>query len=232
MSRTARFLAAAVLLLLCGCVGWNRNIPSHAPPLAAPAPLPKPPAGLPPAVAPPPAAKLPPPVQPPVAPPPAVIAADRAYASGETAMTEKNFERALEMFAAAWKENPGHAGVEKDFPKAVSSLKAEGDEAFQRGRLEESGKHWSAALRYMSHPAAKGNSLSFKKNDLRASIDKLSSSLMEKGLIEYRKGNLEAAIAIWKSILAYEPTHAEAARSVKTASTQLENLKKITPPPK
>ncbi|PWB62422.1 MAG: hypothetical protein C3F14_09950 [Deltaproteobacteria bacterium] len=145
-------------------------------------------------------------------------------------MAEKNYERALELFAAAWKESPGHPGVEKDFPKAISSLKAEGDEAFLRGRLEESGKRWSAALRSLSHPAAKGNSYSFTKNDLRASIDKLSANLMEKGLIEYRKGNLEAAIAVWKSILSYEPTHAEAARSVKTASTQLENLKKITQP--
>jgi tetratricopeptide (TPR) repeat protein len=145
-------------------------------------------------------------------------------------MAEKNYERALEMFAAAWKENPGYPGVEREFPKAISFLKAEGDEAFQRGRLEESGRHWSAALRSMSHPAAKGNSFSFTKNDLRSSIDKLSASLMEKGLIEYRKGNLETAIALWKSILAYEPSHAEAARSVKTASTQLENLKKITKP--
>jgi tetratricopeptide (TPR) repeat protein len=145
-------------------------------------------------------------------------------------MAEKNYERALELFAAAWKESPGYPGVEENFPKALSSLKAEGDEAFRHGRLEESGRRWSAALRFLSHPAAKGTSFSFTRNDLRAGIDKLSASLMEKGLIEYRKGNLEAAIALWKSILSYEPTHAEAARSVKTASTQLENLKKITLP--
>jgi hypothetical protein len=53
---------------------------------------------------------------------------------------------------------------------------------------------------------------------------------MEKGLVEYRKGNIEAAIASWKSILAYDPSHAEALRSVRTAATQLENLKKINPP--
>jgi tetratricopeptide (TPR) repeat protein len=221
----ACLLAAAVLLLLLhGCGGWNRNIPSHAPPQEPPPPPP------PTSVAPPPSAAFPPPVRPPAAPPPRFIpAADRAYASGQAAMAEKNYERAVELFAAAWKESPGYPGLEEDFPKALSSLKAEGDEAFRHGRMEESGRRWSAALRYLSHPAVKGNSFPFTKNDLRANIDKLSANLMEKGLIEYRKGNLEAAIAVWKSILSYEPAHAEAARSVKTASTQLENLKKITP---
>jgi hypothetical protein len=53
---------------------------------------------------------------------------------------------------------------------------------------------------------------------------------MEKGLVEYRKGNLGSAIASWRTILSYDPSHAEAARSVQTATTQLENLKKIGPP--
>jgi tetratricopeptide (TPR) repeat protein len=145
-------------------------------------------------------------------------------------MAEANYERALEMFSAAWKESPGHAGVAKEFPEALVGLKNGGDEAFRQGRLEEAGRRWSAALRFLAHPAEKGKPLPFAKADLRASIDRLSASLMEKGLVEYRKGNLEAAIASWRAILSYDPSHAEAARSVQTATIQLENLKKIAPP--
>jgi tetratricopeptide (TPR) repeat protein len=144
-------------------------------------------------------------------------------------MAEGNHERALEAFSTAWKERPGHAGVAKSFPEALIGLKNAGDEAYRRGRLEEAGRRWSAALRYMSHPAEKGRPLPFARGDLRSSIDRLSASLMEKGLSEYRKGNLEAAIASWRAILSYDPSHGEAARSVQTATTQLENLKKITP---
>ncbi|MBI5342938.1 MAG: hypothetical protein HZB63_06450 [Deltaproteobacteria bacterium] len=169
-------------------------------------------------------------VPPPVAAPPAVSQADLAYAAGETAMEEANFERALEMFAAAWKYSPGHPGVSKSFPDALFRLKNSGDDAFRRGLLEEAGRHWSAALRFASHPAEKGKPLPFTKTEIRAAIDRTSSNLMEKGLVEYRKGNIEGAIASWRSILAYDPSHAEAARSVQTASTQLENLKKISPP--
>jgi len=146
-------------------------------------------------------------------------------------MADVNYERALEYFSAAWKESPGHPGVSRDFPEALISLKKSGDEAMNQGRLEDAGKRWEATIRYMGHPAAnKGKTLPFTKAELREAIDKLSASLMEKGIVDYRKGNLEAAIASWKSILAYDPNHAEAARSVQTASTQLENLKKINPP--
>ena len=146
-------------------------------------------------------------------------------------MAEGNLERSLELFTAAWKEYPDHAGVARDFPDVLSHLKTSGDEAYRQGRIEEAGKRWTAALRYSAILADKGIPVPFAKNEVRAGIDRSSASLMEKGLVEYRKGNLESAIAIWKSILAYDPSHAEAARSVRTASTQLENLKKISPPP-
>ncbi len=223
MRRPACFLAALILLTAFGCAKRVAAPPTASPVPAQPA--------EPVAVAPPEPASLPPAkpdVSPP--PPPAVAPADRAYASGVAAMSEGNYERALEMFANAWKESPGHPGVAKDFPDALSGLKKTGDEAFRQGRLEDAGRRWSAAVRYHSHPAEKGKPPPFTKAELQASVDKVSGSLMEKGLVEYRKGNIEAAIAFWRSILAYDPSHAEALRSVQTAATQLENLKKINPP--
>jgi tetratricopeptide (TPR) repeat protein len=219
--RPAIFLAALALLVSFGCAK-RVAAPPPAPVSAVPAePVVAPPSG--------PASVSPAePVAPPP-PPPAVEPADRAHASGVAAMAEGNYERALEAFTAAWKESPGHPGVARDFPDALTGLKKSGDEAFRQGRLDEAGRRWSAALRHLSHPAEKGKPLPFTKAELQASIDKVSVTLMEKGLVEYRKGNLEAAIGLWKSILAYDPSHAEAARSVQTAATQLENLKKINP---
>jgi hypothetical protein len=81
-------------------------------------------------------------------------------------------------------------------------------------------------MRFLSHPALKAGSPAISKAGLKGSIDKVSGILMEKGLADYRQGRLKEAIATWRQILAYDP----AARSVKTATTQLKNLKKITPP--
>lgn len=223
MKGCALFLAAFALLLSFSCA---KRAAAPRAPTATLSPEPAAPA------VPGPASPAPP--EPVTAPssPPAVSPADRAHASGAAAMAEGNYERALETFATAWKESPGHPGVARDFPEALSALKKSGDEAFRQGRLEEAGRRWSTAIRYVSHPAEKGKPLSFTKADLQANVERISELLMEKGLVEYRKGNLEAAIAIWKSILAYDPAHAEALKSVRTATTQLENLKKISPQPK
>ncbi len=146
-------------------------------------------------------------------------------------MRQGKFERALELFADAWKEKPGHPGVEEKFPDALEGLKKSGDEAQRKGRPEDAGKRWMAALTFLPHSALKGKSLSFAKADLTTNINKLSETLMEKGLADYREGRLESAIATWQQILAYDPSHEEAVKSVRTATTQLENLKKISQPP-
>ena len=204
-----------VAALLSGCAAAKPSPP------AAPEPMPAPPAELPPA----------PPAEPPPAPPkaPAVYGADKAFADGMAALQEGGAERALELFFVAWKEKPGHPGVSQEFDGALLALKRNGDAAYAQGRLEDAGKRWMSTLRYMNHPAAKPKGYPFTRADVQGQVDRLTAGLMEKGLLDYRKGNIEAAIADWKTILAYDPGNEEAAKSIRTATTQLENLKKIPP---
>jgi tetratricopeptide (TPR) repeat protein len=155
---------------------------------------------------------------------------DNNYFEGLAMMKQGKFQRALALFAGVWKKVPGHPGVGQNFPIALEGLKKSGDETYQKGRFEDAGKRWTAAVRLLSHPALKGRSVDFSKRDVNGKIDKLSEFLMEKGLSEYRQGQLQDAIATWRQILAYDPDHEEATKSVKTATTQLKNLKKITPP--
>ncbi len=162
---------------------------------------------------------------------PAVSPAEKSYAAGAAALRDGSYERALDQFAQSWKEEPDNPAVSKDFTAALEALKRSGDEAARQDAPDEAGKKWTAALRYVGHPATKGKALSFSRTELKGSIDRLSASLMEKGLKEYRAGNLEAAIDIWRSILAYDPGNVEAAKSIRTTSTQLENLKKLPPAP-
>lgn len=156
--------------------------------------------------------------------------ADAAYAAGVNAMREGDFERALERFDAAWKEKPAHPGVQYLFGDAVAGLKRSGDEAYQQRRSVEAGRKWTAALHAMDHPAARGRALPFSRADLRGHIDRLTASLLRGAIEDYRRGDLEAAIAGWNGILSYDPANAEAARSSRTAATQLENLRKMTAP--
>ncbi len=145
-------------------------------------------------------------------------------------MRDGDFERALDRFGAAWKESPGHPGVHYLYADAVGGLKKSGDDAFQRGQAEEAGRKWTGVLGAMGHPAVRGRALPFAKTELRAAVDRLTASLLEKALVKYREGKLEAAIALWRAILSYDPANEEASKSVRTATTQLENLKKMTAP--
>ncbi len=172
-----------------------------------------------------------PPVKPPApaAKPPGIPASDRLFAEGMAALRDGGHERALELFSAAWQEKPGHAGVAREFDGAVVALKKNGDAAYALGKWEDAGKRWMGTLRFITHPAANPRAYLFTRSEVRARVDHLSAALTEKALTAYRRGDVPAAIAWWRTILSYDPGHEEAARSLHTASKQLETLKKMPP---
>jgi len=154
---------------------------------------------------------------------------DKLFAEGMTALQEGRHERALELFSAAWQEKPGHAGVAREFEGALLALKKNGDTAYAQGKWEDAGKRWSGTLRFITHPAANPGGLPFSRSEVRTKVDNLTVALTKKALTEYRRGDIPAAIADWKTILSYDPGHEEAVRSLQTATKQLESLKKMPP---
>lgn len=219
--RSTSVLLAA--LLGGGCTAWKTPpVREETPAVVTPPPA----TNAPRAVTPPRIGALPPaPSRPPV---PSSV--DNIYLEGVAMMKEGKFEGALEHFADVWKEMPGYPGVEENFPTALKGLKKSGDDAYREGKMGEAGMRWAATMRFLSHPAIKTGIPAISKAGLQGSIDKVTAYLMEKGLADYREGRLEEAIATWRKILAYDPANEEANKSVKTATTQLENLKKLTPP--
>ena len=202
-------------------------LPPPAPPVESAA---EPPALPPPA--PPPVSTVEPPAIPPPAPaakPPAIPVADQRFAEGMRALQEGGYERALELFSGAWQEKPGHAGVVREFDGAVLALKKNGDAAYAQGMWEEAGKRWMGTLRFINHPAANPKGYPFTQSEVRTKVDNLTAALTMMALTEYRRGDIPSAIARWKSILSYDPGHEEAARSLQSATKQLETLKKMPP---
>jgi hypothetical protein len=227
-----RNLRRAFLLLtlsastLQGCAEFSQSF-RPAPPAEPPAVAPTvPPA---PEVTPPPAPEVKPPPAPPAVPPPPVSAADKLFAEGMTALQAGHYEQALELYSGAWKEEPGHGGVAREFDGALLALKKTGDAAYAQGKWEDAGKRWMGTLRFIGHPASNSRSLPFTRSEVRGKVDKLTEDLTKKALTEYRQGQIELAIADWKTILSYDPGNEEATRSLRTASKQLETLKKMPP---
>jgi len=192
-------------------------MPQPAPPAAMPQP--DPPAAPPAAV---------PAVTPP-AEAPTISVSEKMFADGMTALQGGGHERALELFSGAWQEKPGHAGVAREFDGALLALKKNGDAAYAQGKWEDAGKRWMGTLRFITHPAANWRGYPFTRSEVRAKVDQLSAALTVMALTEYRRGDVPSAIAGWKTILSYDPGHEEAARSLRTATKQLETLKKMPP---
>jgi len=161
--------------------------------------------------------------------PPAISVSEKMFADGMAALQGGGHERALELFSGAWQEKPGHAGVAREFDGALLALKKSGDAAYAQGKWEDAGKRWMGTLRFITHPAANWRAYPFTRSEVRAKVDQLSAALTSMALTEYRRGDVPSAIAGWKTILSYDPGHEEAARSLQTATKQLETLKKMPP---
>jgi len=165
----------------------------------------------------------------PAATPPAISVSEKMFADGMAALQGGGYERALELFSGVWQEKPGHAGVAREFDGALLALKKSGDAAYAQGKWEDAGKRWMGTLRFIAHPAANWRGYPFTRSEVRAKVYQLSAALTVMALTEYRRGDVPAAIAGWKTILSYDPGHEEAARSLQTATKQLETLKKMPP---
>ena len=62
--------------------------------------------------------------------------------------------------------------------------------------------------------------------ELAAGLALCRESLTKTGLSEYRNGNLAKAIAVWESLLVFDPDNAEIKKAVETAKTQLNEILK------
>lgn len=145
-----------------------------------------------------------------------------------TALLEKrNYHRAMEIMSA--KSTPGFPvkGLDKEYIHAVNGLIELGDEFFSRGDYSIAGRYFKRALdSYPMEPALR-EKIRYGNKQLKANIDICCGKLMEHGLLEYRRGNLESAIGKWKGLLAINPGHNDARKAVETATTQLHALRKI-----
>ncbi|MEJ2253399.1 MAG: hypothetical protein P8Y75_03370 [Nitrospirota bacterium] len=63
--------------------------------------------------------------------------------------------------------------------------------------------------------------------EMKSLIEVCSKKLMEQGLVRYREGNLNGAVALWRKILEFNPGYAEAERAISTTTIQIRNLRAI-----
>jgi len=135
-----------------------------------------------------------------------------------------DFRKAIDLCKEVYKKYPQDSTVRNGYIRTLESIKTNGDRAFEGRNFALAGSVYEIVLRNVSSVNHLNGSLSFSKEGLTAKISNCRKVLFENGLKQYRSGNLNQAISLWKSILIFDPDNREIRKAVNMATLQLENL--------
>ena len=135
-----------------------------------------------------------------------------------------DFRKAVDLCKEVYKKYPQDPTVRNGYIRTLESIKTNGDRAFEERDFALAGSVYEIVLRNISSVSHLNGSLSFGKEGLTAKISNCRKVLFENGLKQYRSGNLNQAILLWKSILTFDPDNREIKKAVNMATLQLENL--------
>jgi tetratricopeptide (TPR) repeat protein len=136
------------------------------------------------------------------------------------------FQKAIDMSKEIYQKYPRDSAVRGSYVQTLELIKSNGDRAFERRDFALAGSVYETLLKHVSSVNHLNGSRSFDRDGLMARIKTCKKTLFENGLEHYRTGNLDRAISIWRSILAFDPGNEEVKRVVDMATLQLKNLQK------
>ncbi len=139
-----------------------------------------------------------------------------------------NYAKAVAIYQSVFKNYPEDKAVKDRYAKGIAEIGETGARALAAKDYALAGKIDGLLLTNLDScegvaGAAAGGGLS--KEALTEALRVCSTALTNAGLAEYRKGNLENAIALWDGLLAFDPGNAEIKKAVETARAQLGKLK-------
>jgi tetratricopeptide (TPR) repeat protein len=138
-----------------------------------------------------------------------------------------NFRKAVDLCKEVYRKYPQDPTIRNGYIRTLESIKTNGDRAFEGRNFALAGSVYEILLRNVSSASHLNGSFSFSKEGLMAKIRNCRKVLFEDGLNQYRSGNLNQAILLWKSILTFDPDNQEVKKAVDMATLQLENLQHI-----
>jgi tetratricopeptide (TPR) repeat protein len=147
----------------------------------------------------------------------AAARADKSIRAGE-------FPKAVAGYRELLKAFPREPAAAVKAVAGMESIRAAGDAALADNDFARAGTAYYALRK--SFPVFPGaeKKLSFDRNALDAGLAACRTALTRQGLDLYRKGDLKAAIAVWKSLLLFDPDNAQIRKSVESASAQINRI--------
>jgi tetratricopeptide (TPR) repeat protein len=151
---------------------------------------------------------------------------DHAARRAQMELEAGEFQKAIDIYKDIYQKYPQDPMVRSGYIKTLESIKSRGDLAFKRNNFALAGCIYGILFKNFSYVTHLSRSFSFNREVLTAKIERCKKILFENGLEQYRSYNLNQAISIWKSILAFDPENQEIKKAVDIAILQSKNLEK------
>ncbi len=141
-------------------------------------------------------------------------------------MSVGDFLKALDSYKLVYGKYPNDNILLKNYIKSIEEIKEAADNEFRGGDYIHAGKRYRALLGNYANFGAFASSLSFDRQTVSARLKDCIKLLNQKGLDQYRDGNLKEALSIWKSILAIDSDNKAIRKTIETATVQMRNLQR------
>lgn len=151
---------------------------------------------------------------------------DSAINIAQQYLNEGDFQKAIETYNVAYSKYPNDSALRSNYIKTIEYIKKNADMAFDREDFALAGFIYYVLSKNCIQINDFVGSLPFDRDFLSNRIKTCSKILSERGLVEYREGNLEKAISIWKNILRFDPENTDVKKSIDTTTIQLKTLQK------
>jgi tetratricopeptide (TPR) repeat protein len=140
-----------------------------------------------------------------------------------------NFAKALAVYQSVRRDYPEDAAVKSLYLHGASEIASMAETALAAGDYALAGRTGGALLKSADSfvTAAAGAAVEGRPGGdaLAQMVRTCALELTSSGFVEYRKGNLESAIACWDGLLTFDPDNAEIKKAVETARAQLAKSK-------
>jgi len=114
-----------------------------------------------------------------------------------------------------------------EYVRALKGVLNQAEGLLQKDLPEKAGPLYRAVLNGYPKKSAVAARVGMSPDDIATGIETCADRLMERGLADYRSGNLDQAIRTWKQIHVFAPRHQASRKALQTAEVQLANLKKV-----
>ncbi len=152
---------------------------------------------------------------------------NHATRQAQQALGAGDFQKAIDICEEIYRKYPDDPGLQSHYIKILKSIKKSADRAFERAVFSQAGGAYAVLSGNFPSSKPLSQALTYNRDILMEKIEVCRKILFEKGLHQYRSGNLSEAILTWKSILTFDPENQEVKKMVNIATIQSENLERV-----